>query len=59
MTVLGRGNDRSATLNAVAVSTRVNAGAVSPCLAVVIPVDHDEHPFIDVALVAGVDCKIP
>jgi hypothetical protein len=59
LTILGEGNRDSTTVNAVAVSARVNAGAVSPHLALVIPVDDDERQIIDLAVIAGVDFKLP
>ena len=59
LAVLSQGSSDGATLNAVALSTRVNAGVVSPHLAVVIPVDRDERDVIDFAVVAGVDFKLP
>ena len=59
LTVQDQGNNSGGTLNTVAVSVRANAGRVSPCLAVVIPVDDDERQIIDYAVIAGVDFKLP
>lgn len=47
---------RGATLNELAVSTRVNAGAVSPYAAVVIPLDHDLDS-VDAGFLGGVEFK--
>jgi hypothetical protein len=48
-----------ATYNAIAASVRVDGGMVSPCFAVVIPLEEDISGLIDFAVTAGVDFKIP
>jgi hypothetical protein len=46
------------TLDAIALSARLNAGAVSPYLALVIPLDSDISDFFDFAVTAGAEIRL-
>jgi len=50
--------DNGATLSSIALSMRANAGAVSPYLAVIVPVEHDTSNVIDFAVTLGADFKL-
>jgi hypothetical protein len=47
------------TLNALAFSARLTRGAVSPYIAVVIPLDEDISDSFTFAATAGADLRIP
>jgi len=49
---------KGATMDALAVSLRGDAGAVLPYLAVTIPLEHDVSDVVDFVVTAGVDFKL-
>lgn len=52
------GRDNGGTLSSIALSTRANGGAVSPYLAVVVPIESDTSDVIDFAVTLGADFRL-